>query len=53
MRAHPDLAHRYSDLKRELAARHPLDIDAYMDGKDAFIKQMQARALAWVAENPI
>jgi GrpB-like predicted nucleotidyltransferase (UPF0157 family) len=53
MRAHPELARQYSDLKRHLAARHPLDIEAYMDGKDAFIKEMESRALAWVSTDPV
>ena len=47
MRAHPELANEYARLKRKLAAAHPNDIDAYMDGKDGFIKEMEARALAW------
>ena len=47
MRAHPDVARQYSDLKRQLAERYPHDIEGYMDGKDAFIKQMEARALGW------
>ena len=38
--AHPDIAQEYSDLKRELAAKHPSDIKAYMDGKDAFIQEI-------------
>jgi GrpB-like predicted nucleotidyltransferase (UPF0157 family) len=48
MRAHGELARQYSDLKRRLAELHPNDIEAYMDGKDAFIKEMEARALRWV-----
>jgi GrpB-like predicted nucleotidyltransferase (UPF0157 family) len=47
MRSHSDCAQRYADLKQRLAAAHPTDIEAYMDGKDAFIKEMEARALAW------
>ena len=50
MRAHPALAARYGELKQKLAEAFPNDIDAYMDGKDGFIKDMQARALAWEAE---
>jgi GrpB-like predicted nucleotidyltransferase (UPF0157 family) len=45
--AHPEQAHAYGELKRRLAVAHPHDIGAYMDGKDAFIKEMEARALAW------
>ena len=44
--AHPDAAEAYSDLKRELAAKHPNDIEAYMDGKDAFIQEIDRRAAA-------
>jgi GrpB-like predicted nucleotidyltransferase (UPF0157 family) len=38
MRAHPDVAQKYSDLKRKLAAEYPNDIAGYQDGKDEFIK---------------
>lgn len=47
MRAHPDLANQYGELKRRLAEAHPHDMEAYMDGKDGFIKEMEARALEW------
>ncbi len=49
MTAHPDWAKRYSDLKRELAAAHPGDIEAYMDGKDPFIQDAERQAMAWQA----
>jgi len=45
--AHPEFAHRYSDLKRELAKAHPDDMELYMDGKDEFIKAKQRAALEW------
>ena len=44
MIAHPETAQEYSDLKRELAVQHPNDIEAYMDGKDAFIQEIDRRA---------
>ncbi len=44
MIAHPDTAQAYSDLKRTLAAQHPNDIEAYMDGKDDFIQEVDRRA---------
>ena len=47
LRAKPDVAHQYSELKRGLANKHPDDIEAYMDGKDAFIKEAQRLALEW------
>lgn len=49
LRAHPQVALTYSDLKRRLAEAHPEDIEAYMDGKDAFIKDVEAKALEWAA----
>jgi GrpB-like predicted nucleotidyltransferase (UPF0157 family) len=49
LRAHPAVAARYGALKSELAAAHPHDIEAYMDGKDAFIKETEAAALIWMA----
>ena len=51
MRAHPQIAREYGELKRRLAAAHPYDMEAYMDGKDGFIKEMQARALEWLASS--
>jgi GrpB-like predicted nucleotidyltransferase (UPF0157 family) len=47
MIAHPEDAQRYSELKRKLAEEHPQSIDAYMDGKDGFIKEMDRRAKRW------
>ena len=47
LRAHSDEAARYGRLKAELARRHPQDIEAYMDGKDAMVKEMELRALGW------
>ena len=47
MRAHPEPAAQYAALKRRLTDAHPNDIEAYMDGKDAFIKETEARAIDW------
>ena len=44
--AHPEAAQEYSRLKRDLAAKHPNDIEAYMDGKDAFIQEIDRRTAA-------
>ena len=49
MVAHPADAQRYSELKQKLAEEHPRDFDAYMDGKDAFIQEMDRRAARWRA----
>lgn len=49
MIAHPVEARRYGELKRKLAREHPDDIEAYMDGKDGFIKEHETKALAWLS----
>lgn len=47
LRAHEAARKEYEALKRELYARHPADISAYNDGKDAWIKRMEGVALEW------
>ena len=47
MIAHPDDARKYSELKQRLALQHKGDIDGYCDGKDAFVKEMEKKAIAW------
>lgn len=47
LRCHPDVCGEYAALKTALAARHPDDIDAYCDGKDAFVKCAEGAALQW------
>jgi GrpB-like predicted nucleotidyltransferase (UPF0157 family) len=37
LRAHPDTAREYGELKKELARRFPNDSDAYVDGKTDFL----------------
>jgi putative glutamine amidotransferase len=46
LRASPNDAARYSELKRRLAAEHPRDIMTYIDGKTPFIREIEERALA-------
>jgi len=50
MIAHTEDAEQYSVLKQGLAKQFPNDIYGYMDGKDAFIKEMEQRALQWRVE---
>ncbi|MGH7480846.1 MAG: GrpB family protein [Longimicrobiales bacterium] len=42
--AHPDAAARYERLKRELAARHATEREAYTRGKDAFVEAVLEEA---------
>lgn len=50
MIAHPAAAQAYGALKVQLAQEHPDDFEAYMAGKDAFIREHEARAIAWSRE---
>ena len=47
LRTHPAVRDAYGALKAELARRCPYDIDGYCDGKEAFVRQMEADALEW------
>jgi GrpB-like predicted nucleotidyltransferase (UPF0157 family) len=49
LRAHPDAAAGYADLKRALAAEHSTDRNAYTDGKSAMVAAITAEARAWSA----
>ena len=40
----------YGALKLQLARQFPEDLEGYCEGKDAFVKQLEQRALAWVEE---
>jgi GrpB-like predicted nucleotidyltransferase (UPF0157 family)/gamma-glutamylcyclotransferase (GGCT)/AIG2-like uncharacterized protein YtfP len=43
---HPHAAKEYSELKIKLAAEHADNMDSYMDGKDPFIKAIDAQCSA-------
>ena len=45
--ANPQDGLKYSNLKQELARKHPQNIDRYMDGKDDFIKEIDRKAARW------
>jgi len=45
--SHPRTAQAYSELKRELVPKCNGDIEAYMAGKDPFIKEVEYKALDW------
>ena len=48
LRAHPDQARGYERVKRAAAARHPGDRPGYMAAKQAFVDDLERRALVWV-----
>lgn len=49
LRCHAEEAAAYGRLKAELATKYPYDIEAYCDGKDAFVKALEKNALRWQA----
>lgn len=49
LRAHPEAAAEYAELKMHLALQFPTDLPAYSAGKDAFIKQLLHQALGRTA----
>ena len=52
LRAFPAVRDEYAALKAGLAKKFPADIEAYCDGKDAFVKRVEREALAWYWNNP-
>jgi GrpB-like predicted nucleotidyltransferase (UPF0157 family) len=48
MRAHRQIALEYGKLKERLAGEHPHDMEAYTNGKDAFVKEHEKHALEWM-----
>ena len=50
LRAHPDAASAYEKEKRRARDLHPNDSHAYTDEKDVWIRDTEAKALIWFAE---
>ncbi|MFE8702589.1 GrpB family protein [Cytobacillus sp. FJAT-54145] len=50
LRAHPELAKQYGQVKQEAAKKFPTDIQSYMKEKDSIIKEFERKALIWGAE---
>ena len=44
---HPSIAVEYGELKECLARDNPNDMEAYIDGKDVFVKEHERLALLW------
>ena len=51
LRAHPETARAYAELKRELARRNPGDREAYQAAKSGFIEAVTGRAAAFLADD--
>lgn len=53
LRVQPEKAAQYGSLKEKLASQYPNDIEAYMDGKDSFVKNLEKKALDWRFKNSL
>ena len=55
LRSHPEAVAQYVELKRRLASAHPDDVEAYTEGKNEFIRGIEARALTETSDywNPL
>jgi GrpB-like predicted nucleotidyltransferase (UPF0157 family) len=49
LRADPGEAARYEAVKRESARLHPEDRLTYMEGKGAYVEELERRALEWAS----
>lgn len=47
LRAHPDVAQNYGDLKKRLSQRFPYDIESYIKGKEQLALEIDRKAIAW------
>ena len=45
LRAHPEIAREYAELKFSLAKDCHNDLERYCEGKDAYVKALETRAL--------
>ena len=52
LRAYPETAREYGALKLRLAESCRGDVEAYIEGKDAFVKNVERKALEWIAGKP-
>lgn len=49
LRTHPDRAEQYGSLKVSIASAHRNDNEAYISGKDAFVRKLEQDATEWYA----
>lgn len=50
LRAHPEEANEYGALKQQLSKQFPEDMEAYINGKDRFVQELEQKALDWWRE---
>ncbi|CAH0347315.1 GrpB family protein [Bacillus sp. CECT 9360] len=47
LRSHPEEASKYGALKEQLANQFCDDMEAYINGKDQFVQELEKKALEW------
>ncbi len=47
LRAHPDVASKYGNLKEKLSQRFPYDIESYIKGKEQLVLEIDRKAIGW------
>ena len=45
LRTHKETADTYGKLKERLAREHPYNVEGYSEGKEAFMKDLEQKAL--------
>lgn len=50
LRSNREAVEQYEELKKYLAMQYPYDIEGYCNGKDAFVKSLEQKALEWKTE---
>lgn len=50
LRANGEDAKKYGALKTKLAEQFPYDIDSYIKGKEALVKEIEMKAMEWYSE---
>ncbi|MFQ3546101.1 GrpB family protein [Halobacillus rhizosphaerae] len=48
LREHPGEKKKYGELKEKLAKQYPYDVEAYINGKENLVKEIEAKALHWL-----
>ncbi|RLL48291.1 GrpB family protein [Oceanobacillus piezotolerans] len=51
LRAHPKVRNKYGALKEQLANRFPWDIEAYINGKNELVREIEQKAVKWYRLN--
>jgi GrpB-like predicted nucleotidyltransferase (UPF0157 family) len=47
LRAHPERAREYGELKLRLARKDPYDVEGYLEGKKELVSRLQEQAFRW------